>query len=320
MNERLRQAYLQAMGIELFYPRLPLPGAKPSPDYDFSELDFLLTEQAGCTATAAPSDESNKAAASSAEAARSKRANATQSARAQLGKQSPTSAVPAPEPLAKAADEAQQLSVANPGSASAAIQGAESAEAALQFRLEYRKVNNKLAVLIETPLYARQDAQRECAQLLENILLALDVPSAEQVKSVEQFNWPLLKELPVEETTAHHARQALLGFIAMRRQRDEFSNLLIFSSQSGQVREVLPEAGQGHAQPIAQESVHEGAQEDLKDSAREHRTDYELPRLSCWITRVSSLQEMLTLPAIKREVWQQLQPLRQRLRLREHLR
>jgi hypothetical protein len=306
------------MGIELFYPRLPLPGAKPSPDYDFSELDFLVTEQAGSTATAAPSDESNKAAASSAEPARSKRASATQSARAQLGKQSPTSEVPAP--LAKAADEAQQLSVAKPGSASDAIQGAESAEAALQFRLEYRKVNNKLAVLIETPLYARQDAQRECAQLLENILLALDVPLAEQVKSVEQFNWPLLKELPVEETTAHHARQALLGFIAMRRQRDEFSNLLIFSSQSGQVREVLPEAEQGHAQPIAQESVQEGAQKGLKDSAQVPRTDYELPRLSCWITRVSSLQEMLTLPAIKREVWQQLQPLRQRLRLREHLR
>ena len=34
MNELQRQAYLQAMDIQPYFPRKVLPGAKPSPHYD----------------------------------------------------------------------------------------------------------------------------------------------------------------------------------------------------------------------------------------------------------------------------------------------
>ena len=37
MNELRRQAYLEAMGIKVYYPRATLPGAKPSPRYELAE-------------------------------------------------------------------------------------------------------------------------------------------------------------------------------------------------------------------------------------------------------------------------------------------
>ena len=44
MNERVRQAYLEAMNIQTYFPRQQLPGAKPSPDYDFPALSTALSE------------------------------------------------------------------------------------------------------------------------------------------------------------------------------------------------------------------------------------------------------------------------------------
>ena len=166
-------------------------------------------------------------------------------------------------------------------------------EATPNFRLEYRLINSQLAVLLEVPLHAQQQLGGQTAQLLANILLALEVGAedreSDKAGTSEPFNWPLLDGLPAEEATARRASQALLGFIAMRRQRDSFRNLLVFTSQSGQILELLPGV-----------STAPGC-------------DYRLEKLDCWLTHVSSLQEMLSVPSMKREVWQELQPLRKRL-------
>lgn len=39
MNEALRQFAMGVAGVRLWYARSPLPGAAPSPDYDFGEPD-----------------------------------------------------------------------------------------------------------------------------------------------------------------------------------------------------------------------------------------------------------------------------------------
>lgn len=44
MDEARRQHYLQAMGIPMWYARASLPGAKPSPEYDFSGFYLPVAE------------------------------------------------------------------------------------------------------------------------------------------------------------------------------------------------------------------------------------------------------------------------------------
>ncbi len=287
MNERLRQAYLKSMGIELVYPRMRLAGARPGPAYDFSTPEFL-----GSAEPIAPESSAAQATAQGA-AEQSKPNERMRAAREQLGLAKESS-------RARAENVPEKRAVAEPAdtSALADTSGAGTDEQPpLNFRLQYRVVGSGLAVLMDAPLYAGQQSQRDCQQLLENILLALAAPLANAGGQVEEFNWPLLEDLPAEETTAHHASQALLGFIAMRRQRDNFTNLLIFTSRTGQIVELLPKRhseGRQDAEPMSE-------------------SDYQLERLNCWITQVSSLQEMLSVPAIKREVWQQLQALRSRL-------
>lgn len=281
MNEQLRQAYLQTMGITPLYPRMPVPGAQASPGYDFSCPDFLAI--ADDVAPESEQGDSQTTVAGSTKASGGEKQVRTQSAREHLGLGS--------EPRRSSPKETDSRSPNVAGRENAAEASAVTASEvqgeALRFRLEYRRVSESLAVLIEVPLHAQPELTRQSAQLLENILLALDVRPAQNTVVAENFNWPLLEDLPIEETSARHATQALLGFVAMRQQRDGFANLLLFMNQSGQLVDLLP-AGEG-------------------------ALDYRQERLGCWITRVSSLQEMLSAPAMKREVWQQLQPLRKRL-------
>ncbi|HBX99793.1 MAG TPA: hypothetical protein DEG93_05490, partial [Gammaproteobacteria bacterium] len=45
MNEAQRQAYLKAMGIQGYYPKFTLPGAKPSPRYEAIEDQPVLEKR-----------------------------------------------------------------------------------------------------------------------------------------------------------------------------------------------------------------------------------------------------------------------------------
>ena len=46
MNELRRQAYLEAMGSKVYYPRTALPGAKPSPRYELAEKSSVSGKRA----------------------------------------------------------------------------------------------------------------------------------------------------------------------------------------------------------------------------------------------------------------------------------
>lgn len=303
MNEQLRQAYLRTMGIDVFYPRAPVPGARPSPDYDLSMPAFLLrgaavageVDKAGRKTVQQsgekPGDQVVKSGTGPGIGEAPQQASRTRSAREALGLQDKAS-------RKQPAAAAESLAGARQATATEQLTDSANVEAGTEttprFRLQYRRINKQLAVLQEVPVHAQQQLTSQTTQLLNNILRALDVEPEEENQAnptgSELFNWPLSSELPAEEATPRRASQALLGFIAMRRQRDDFRNLLVFTSQTGQIVELLPEA----------ETATGG--------------DYRIDKLDCWLTRVSSLQEMLSLPSIKREVWQDLQPLRARLK------
>ena len=52
-TEAARQFYLGVAGVRMWYAREPLPGAAPSPEYDFSEdIDETVAPELGVTVSA----------------------------------------------------------------------------------------------------------------------------------------------------------------------------------------------------------------------------------------------------------------------------
>lgn len=256
MNEQQRQAYLEAMGIQVYYPRQPLKNARPSPAYEWPEPE---PANAGAAAEQRP-----------------------------VGDHAGSGPARVVVDLDDSRRRRRQSQVDAPVAADQpdARSDAGSAEPALRFRLTYSQPVPGLAVLSEQPLERTADSP-EVSQLLHNILLALAVDNAAENRQVEQFNWPLSEAMPAGEATAEHARQALGGFITMRQQRDGFTNLLVFSSR---LAELLPGAARGQTSG-----------------------DFPARKIHCQVTCVESLYAMLSLPELKKDVWRQLQPLRQRL-------
>ena len=75
----------------------------------------------------------------------------------------------------------------------------------------------------------------------------------------------------------------------MRKRLDGFDNLLVFA---GQIDALL-----------------------LRSTKKAEQRDYLVKVEDYHLTITSSLQAMLSFPMLKKEVWQRLQPLRQRLRI-----
>jgi len=263
MNELQRQAYLRVMGIEAVYPRLPVTAARPSPVYDLPALPSVDTS-APSVAPVPPATRSEASA----------RARVVSELAATEADSRSRRQVPESEPAP---------STVTPGRPDLAAAQSEG-DAALRFRLHYLPVNASLAVLWEVPLHGASEGERESRVLLNNILLALAAPLPSEAPALETFDWPILDAATEQQPTARQAGQAVEGFVAMRRRRDGFSNLLVFASQ---VAAILP--GQGE------------------------QSEQRLDKLNCHLVCVSSLQTMLSVPVVKKDVWQQLQPLRQRL-------
>lgn len=281
LSEARRQAYLSAMGIDVLYPRRPLPGARPSPVYELPEPQSSPDiRQLGSKPLPAGQP-----------AQQDSRRNANlQSMRESLGGiGKATARKSAAEPVGAQADvvthhagaekHAAEQSTTEPAQSDVQLSGMQPS---LQFRLRYWPVSEQLALLAEEPV-ASAGMQQECQALLKAILAALGqaMPGRN-----EEFVWPFSAAMPASETGADKAAQALQGFIMKRLERDTFTNLLVFSSQ---LPELLPEA---HAHP--------------------EQAEYQLAT-NAFLTRTHSLGALLQVPELKREVWAQLQPLRKRL-------
>jgi len=242
------------MGIQLVYPRIALPGARQSPHYELSVASpvEVVREVIPTPIEAAPS----------------------------------VGSVPPPTVIAISTENYQAATDAPPQSL------AETSEATtdtLKFSLRYYRINGQFAVIDEFPLAQSGNGSADRLSLLRNILIALNIDTVACNFSYESFNWPLMEGLPVETEPSLAARQALCGFIAMRKRLDGFGNLLVFA---GQIDALL-----------------------LRSTKTAEQKDVLVKLEDYHLTVTSSLQAMLSFPMLKKEVWQQLQPLRQRLHI-----
>lgn len=215
MNERKRQAYLEAMDIQVYFPRQQLPGAKPSPDYDFPAVSSLLPEM----------NESNEA----------KTTILTKSERKANGLAEIEELRARPPAVRKATVTSIRQPTEVPESEGES-DTALNQENSLRFTLRYYRINEKLAVLEEVPEQGSRQLSQESQTLMQAILKALGQDGLESNSQVEEFSWPLQGGYSMKNTPRIEAEKAISGFLLMRKETDGFTNLLVFA---GQVEEVL---------------------------------------------------------------------------------
>ena len=162
-----------------------------------------------------------------------------------------------------------------------------SAEEELRFSLQYFKINDQIAVINEIPHVTSNHSGAEAIKLLKAILLAVGVDSSSCQFEAGQFNWPIAADLPPPDDQQLVARKALLGYIRKRQEEDKFTNLILFCAQIESLLQPSNSASAAHDFEITQHGFH--------------------------ITVTRSLQAILSVPSLKRGVWQDLQLLKSRL-------
>lgn len=212
MNELKRQAYLQAMGIQTYFPRQQLPGAKPSPVYDFPVVSAVLPELAESNG---PKESKVERKASGLDAVEELRSRAPAARKATV------------TPIRQGRQEPE-----NQNAADATVEQEDS----LRFTLRYYRINERLAVLDEVPEQGSRQLNEESLTLMQAILKALGQDGFEPNASAEEFSWPLQGGYSMKNTPRIEAAKAIAGFLQMRKETDGFSNLLVFA---GQVEDVL---------------------------------------------------------------------------------
>lgn len=273
MNELQRKAYLDAMGVEVFYLKNPLLGARQSPSYNYPvEADPQLIAKPD-SALVKPGKRENLA-----------RSEAFAALRTGLTTSKSTHSEPKIE-LATEVKKPQQGSdikelkstaTIEPAAAQSANQDGEELDDAFRFRLRYFKINDSLAVLDEQPFDREDISAGVSVELLRNILTAVNVDWAMCDFDFETVQWPLETNLVNDETPRSAALQMLDGFLAQRQSVDKFQHLLVFAS-----------------------SFEGWIEADAAKASKPYK-----------MTVCSSLSAMLAYPLLKREVWQQLKPLK----------
>ena len=204
MNESQRKVYLRAMGIDVYYPRAILPGAKPSPAYEF---DLIEPGQSLPIESLFVPEEESEDPNTQLEIAENQNPE-TESIKQEV---SVRTELDAKGDLTEAEQPEQ-------------IKEEESSE--LRFSRRYFRVTDSVAVIDEYPLQQSADSRDKSLHLLRNILRALNIEV--EVLSPELFSWPLIEGLTEETDSANAAKQALQGFIAGRQEQDGFKNLIVF--------------------------------------------------------------------------------------------
>tara|TARA_B100001029_G_C15011315_1_gene424436 strand:+ start:315 stop:995 length:681 start_codon:yes stop_codon:yes gene_type:complete len=160
-------------------------------------------------------------------------------------------------------------------------------QTSLRFSLNYYFLNSQLAVLEEVPLSKSRFSHRDYLNLLRKILLALGVKAENQSFDVENISWPVAEGFATPADQESAARLMLFGFIRKKSQEANFANLLVF------------------ADSISDFFIRHKKTESIRDYFSETQGFH--------LTISQSLESMLIHPDLKKDAWQQLQPLRERI-------
>ena len=203
MNESQRKVYLSAMGIDVYYPRAILPGAKPSPTYEFD----LIEERLSLPTESSPYQEEER--------------------------EDPNTQLKVAKNESAEIESVKQETAAR-GESDATVDLAEQKKeekesSELRFAIRYYRVTDSVAVIDEYPMQQSAHSRDESLRLLRNILRALNIDVEAEVLTPELFSWPLIEGMTEEDNSANAAKQALQGFIAGRQDQDGFKNLILFA-------------------------------------------------------------------------------------------
>lgn len=173
---------------------------------------------------------------------------------------------------------------AAPVATAAATETAESFVGDLRFTLQFFRFGKRLAVLNELPYLAANGSRPDEVQLLDRILNALGKPPARAAGEPELvFSWPLSDNAPVTADSSQDARHLLHGMLQGRQARGHFDKLLVMAGRCESL--LLPPGSRATDGPL------------------------QLPALGCEAIFTHSLGAMISVPALKRPVWQAIQPL-----------
>ncbi len=280
MNERQRQNYLEAMGIQAWFPRFTLPGAKPSKtcEWDYDNDPVVASTPIVAPAPAPSSQDfasqlsapSNSPAMVEAFAPRSSAPQSSQSILSDLGvtsaatEQSDNSAEapPADTPLT-APQEITQVVPATP------------------FRLAAIDVNEHTLVITDLPWTGINQITNLHERMLGNIVRALHLPVDSEWKQ-GVFAWPIIAEpVPVDR---RYAKEAVLAYLTNQFGLKRRKTILLFGQQSA-----------AYLWDNTQDFEH----------ARGH---HERNGVRYGVTY--SLGELINVPSLKAEAWANLKPLK----------
>ena len=191
------------MGINVYYPRAILPGAKPSPAYEFD----LIEEGQSLPIEISPVQEEQREDPNT-------QLKVAKNERAEIES-------------VKQKTAARAESDATVDLAGQKEEVKESSE--LRFAIRYYRVTDSVAVIEEYPMQQSAHSRDESLHLLRNILRALNIDVEAEALTPELFSWPLIEGMTEEDSSANAAKQALKGFIAGRQDQDGFKNLILFA-------------------------------------------------------------------------------------------
>ncbi len=284
MDEMQRIAYLKHMGVEQYYSRYVLVGAKASviPAAAQDIYDPQGSQQLPAKTRQAEPPRSELDAKPGSDAGKRHRAIAAEEVATRHQRQ-----------VRHAEAETGSAETGRAGIKRAESERAETGKEqipgeALRFSVQFFRVNAQLAVINEAPHEAGGRENQQASLLLTNLLVALGLGQEELAGlTADRFNWPIAEGLGAMGDSRHAAKLALNGFITQRHEQQGFSNLLLLTAQLVDVM-----------------SDHSG-QPAMGDQKRVD-APYKF-------TITHSLHAMLAHSDLKREAWQHLAALRGRL-------
>ena len=294
LSEAQKGLYLKEMGIQSYFPRRALPGAKPSRAYAASYLAAQVTNQNSGTAALNTAKEVLQLLQPAVPTAQDK-------------PQVPVANVATPAARNKVSEQVQALAASLtsqtnkvPAEGSNTIESPEPQQSAntpaptpIRFAFAFIPVNEHLAVITELPWSKSVSFSTTSQTLLAGILKALGVPVEAQHLNPMVFTWPLFEGAGLDLDAAS-ARQTLEGFVAKRLRLRPVQHLLLMAEDAAQF--LFPEGS-------------------LDESVKVLKH----PRLDVRVVMTHSLSAMEpgrdpafteTINERKRQAWQTLQPLK----------